>query len=70
MSSPWSEGTAKTSAGCLDSGSVVFNDPLLGDKVRNYDSSTFRCMINRFKKTNGIGPNDDLEFEETGGYFR
>ncbi len=24
-------------------------------------------MIHRFKKTSGIGPNDDLEFEENGG---
>ncbi|WP_052391892.1 hypothetical protein [Paraburkholderia bannensis] len=38
-------------------------------KMFGYDSSTFRDMIHRFKKTNGIGPNDDLEFEENGDVY-
>ncbi|RKT26538.1 hypothetical protein B0G69_2291 [Paraburkholderia sp. RAU2J] len=38
-------------------------------KMFGYDSSTFREMIHRFKKTNGIGPNDDLEFEENGDVY-
>ena len=35
-------------------------------KMFGYDNSTFRDMIHRFKKANGIGPNDDLEFEKNG----
>jgi hypothetical protein len=38
-------------------------------KIFGYDSCTFREMIHRFKKTNGIGPNDDLEFEENGDVY-
>jgi hypothetical protein len=38
-------------------------------KMFGYDSSTFREMIHRFKKTNGIGPNDDLEFEDNGDVY-
>lgn len=38
-------------------------------KMFGYDNSTFREMIHRFKKTNGIGPNDDLEFEGTGDVY-
>jgi hypothetical protein len=40
-------------------------------KMFGYDNSTFREMIHRFKRTNGIGPNDDLEFEDNGDvYFK
>jgi hypothetical protein len=35
-------------------------------KMLGYDRSTFREMIHRFKRANGVGPNDDLEFEENG----
>ncbi|SMG45145.1 hypothetical protein [Paraburkholderia susongensis] len=38
-------------------------------KMLGYDSSSFREMIHRFKKSNGIGPNDDLEFEENGDVY-
>ncbi|MDR5745057.1 hypothetical protein QCE73_18035 [Caballeronia sp. LZ029] len=35
-------------------------------KMLGYDSSTFREMIHRFKRINGVGPKDDLEFETNG----
>ncbi|GJH25442.1 hypothetical protein [Caballeronia novacaledonica] len=35
-------------------------------KMLGYDSSTFREMIHRFKRVNGVGPKDDLEFEKNG----
>ncbi|KXV13250.1 hypothetical protein CR51_05400 [Caballeronia megalochromosomata] len=35
-------------------------------KMLGYGRSTFREMIHRFKRVNGVGPNDDLEFEENG----
>ncbi len=38
-------------------------------KMFGYSNSAFREMIHRFKKTNGIGPNDDLEFEENGDIY-
>jgi hypothetical protein len=38
-------------------------------KMLGYDRSTFREMIHRFKKTNGIGPDDDLEFESNGDVY-